>query len=160
MNTLQQMFESTLHKQAGAKSIIEKIIKKKFSDASISLSKAQIQEIVTRIENLKEGEETVRTRDIVGEQTTDVRIEITDEDIKEAVNTVTSALKDEYPIIVEEISDVILEQIKRNATSQVLGYRKERKAFEARLEKNWRLPLRLLEMYHMLVLEAGEEFNK
>lgn len=154
------MFDSNLHEKVGAKSLIEKIIRKKCSDASISLSKAQIQEIVSRIENLKEGEETAHTSDIIGEQTSDVSIEINDEDINEAVNTLMSALKDEYPTIVEEIADLMLEQIKRNATSQVLGYRKERKAFEVRLEKHWRLPLRLLEIFHMIVLEAGEEFNK
>jgi len=160
MDTLQKMFELTLHEKIGAKPLIRRVVGKKFTDAGISLTEDQLQAIVDRIENLKEGEETVRTSDIIGDEIADVNIEINDKDIEEAVKKVTSFMKDEYPVILEGVADSMLEEIKRESETNVLSYREERKAFEDRLEHRWGLPLRLLDTFHLLALEAGQEFNK
>lgn len=163
MDELQKSFNATVRKAMNATTLVSGIIKKKFSDAGVKLSEAQIKEIVKRIENVKEDELTVQTGDIIASEDghiPDVGIEISDIDIKEAINEFTSALKKEYPAVVNETADILLKEIKRTADSEVLGHRKDRKAFEARLEKLWSKPLRLLEIYHLLVLEAGTEFNK
>jgi hypothetical protein len=162
VDKLQKMFESTLHKNVDAKSLIGRIVKKKFSNAGFSLSEAQIAEIANRIINLKDGESTIETADVISsgsEEIPDGSIQINDDDVKEAINEFTSALKELYPSVVEEAADLLLEEIKRTATSEVKGHRKDRKAFEGRLEKHWRLPLQLLEIFHLIVLEAGVDFN-
>jgi hypothetical protein len=159
MNTLQQKFDSILNENVGTKSIIEAIIRRKFREASINLSETQLHEIVSRIDNLKDGENSIDTNDIVGENS-DVKIVITDDDINETINSMKTAVRDEYPGIIENLAEILLKQIKRTARSQVRGHRKDRKKFEKRLEKLWRLPLRLLETFQLLVVEAGDEFNR
>lgn len=162
MDKLQKTFDSTLHKTIGAKTLIRKLINKKLDETGIKLSEAQIEEIVNRIENLEEGAVAVQIDDIIaseGRDTTGINIQINDADIKESIDELTSALKEEYPAVVNEIADILLEEIKRGADSEVLGYRKDRTEFETRLEELWRKPLRLLELYYLIVLEAGREFN-
>src|SRR6185369_1071930 len=160
MNTLQQEFDSILHERVGARAVVERIIKKKFGDASIDLNQTQVQQIVNRIENLRDGETIVNTNDIVAVKDSEISIVIDDEDIETAINSMTAALRDEYPKIVENTAEILLKQIERTAKTEVSGYRRDRKKFERRLEKLWRLPLRLLELFQLLVIEAGDEFNK
>lgn len=163
MNELQKLFDSTLHKQMNAKSLVERVVKKKFGEAGINLSKAQIEEIALRIEKHGGNDETIKVDDILGlesEQTPDVLIDLNDKDFEEAIGEFTSAIKDIYPSVVEDTAEILLEGIKEIAASEVKGYRKDRKGFERRLEKRWRLPLRLLEIYQLTVHEAGEEFNR
>jgi hypothetical protein len=161
MDKLQNIFESTLQKKTGAKSLIRKIVNKKLGEEGLKLSDAQIDEIVNRLESLDE-ESTIRIDDIIASEDkhiSDIALAINDADIKEALNEFTSALKEEYPVVVTEITGVLLEEIKRTAESEVMGFRKDRAEFEARLENRWGKPLRLLELYYLIVLEAGHEFN-
>ena len=67
---------------------------------------------------------------------------------------------DIIPGLVDDIASIILARIKKDMSSGLKGHRRDRKGFETRLNKRWKCPLDLLDLFIALNVEAGTEFNQ
>ncbi len=71
-----------------------------------------------------------------------------------------SIATDMIPGLVDDIASLILVRIKKDMSSGLKRHRRDRKGFERRLNKRWKCPLDLLDLFITLNLEAGAEFNQ
>ena len=79
--------------------------------------------------------------------------------------TLASGDLDQYPTnelesSVDDIANLILARIKKDASSGLKRHRRDRKGFEKRLNERWKSPLDLLDLVIALSTEAGTEFNQ
>ena len=75
-------------------------------------------------------------------------------------NELESSVGDMIPGLVDNIADLILARIRKDASSGLKRHRRDRKGFEKRLNEHWKCPLDLLDLSIALNLEAGTEFNQ
>ena len=73
-------------------------------------------------------------------------------------NGLESSAADMIPGLVDDIASLILVRIKKDASSGLKRHRRDRKGFEKRLNKRWKYPLDLLDLFIALNMEAGTEF--
>lgn len=171
MRTLQDIFDSQIQEQLSFHRIGARLIEKKLGELDITLSDAQLAEIESKLLNLQGDvitisidDDQIPTLDPSSEEAIKdvLRIDLSDSegDIEALLERFTRDLSKAIPEIVEEVSEPILKQLKREAPSMLKGRKKERKSFEARLARVWRRPLDLLEMFLAIALEAGDGFNR
>ena len=75
-------------------------------------------------------------------------------------NESESSVADMIPGLVDDIASLILVRIKKGASSGLKRHRRDRKGFEKRLNRCWKYPLDLLDLFIALNVEAGTEFNR
>jgi hypothetical protein len=169
MDTLQKLFDSSLKKYIDTKTLLRRVVRKKFEGLGVDLNEEQISGIVNNIENVESGDFNIDLdeRQLHGSNVAledylkdNVQVEFNDADFNEAISEFSVSLKEEIPKIVAEISDVLLTQLRRNARAEVKASRKDRKRFESRLQKQWKKPFELLELFVLIALEAGADFNE
>ena len=71
-----------------------------------------------------------------------------------------SSVDDMIPGLVDNMADLILARIRKDASSGLKRHRRDRKGFEKRLNEWWKYPLDLLDLVIALSTEAGAEFNR
>jgi hypothetical protein len=171
MRIIQDIFESVIQEQLTFHKIGTTIIKRKLESKGITLTGKQLSEIETKLRNFEEGSIIIDIDEnqfsVFGaksgdDPSTGLRISLSDSetDIDEILNQFSEKLKDLIPAIVDKISELILEKLKQDAPLMLKDKQRERKSFGSRLVRVWRKPLDLLEMFLVITLEAGDEFNK
>ena len=75
-------------------------------------------------------------------------------------NDLEAHISDVIPNLVDDIANLLLTRIKKDAPSGLKKLRSDRKGFEKRLSKRWKYPLDLLDLSIGLSVEAGTEFNQ
>jgi hypothetical protein len=171
MNTLQEIFNKQFHKRSDEllKKFLDGKISEKFLQQGVKLDKNKVSEISKKI---LETKGTVLDFDIddkfltpVNDSITEefiknLKIDLTDIDIKEFLENIKSKLNDVYPKIIEDFSKKLFTQFKSQAHNEVETFRKERGEFQKGLEKLWRKPFILFEMYLSLVFDVGNSCNE
>lgn len=85
------------------------------------------------------------------------------EQLKESnikLGNIDETIENILPDMLSESVESLLQNLKSSAPNMLKNRREELSGFEARLRKVWGKPLDLLEMFLVITLEAGEEFNR
>lgn len=171
MRILQDIFDSQIEEQISFHKIGVRLIKKRLGELGIILTDDQLAEIESKLLNSQGDAVTISidndqlpTLDPSSEEKirNTLRLDLSDygEDLEGLLERLINDLSEAIPEIVEEASNPILKQLKRNAPSMLRGRKKDRKSFEIRLAKVWRKPLNLLEILLAIAFEAGDDFNR
>jgi hypothetical protein len=166
---LQDIFDSQLGEQLFPK-LATKLIAKKFTELGITLTEEQLDDIKSRLQDLKGDTIAISIEDsqapVLGPKLEvairgAVPVDMGDltPDLNGLLSELSKSLTELIPKLTRDISAVILLQLKRDASSMLKERRKEETAFEARLAKKWRKPIDLLEMFLVIATEAGDDFN-
>ena len=75
-------------------------------------------------------------------------------------NELESSFTDMIPGLVDNIANLTLVSIKRDAPSGLKRHQKDRRGFDKRLKQRWKHPLDLLDLIIALTVEVGTEFNR
>ena len=75
-------------------------------------------------------------------------------------NELASDITATIPDLADDIANLMLKRIKKDAPSGLKGHQRDRKGFEKRLNERWKYPLDLLDLAIALSVEAGTEFNR
>lgn len=168
MNTLQELFETTLAKTLSEERVIVHILLKKFRDQGFVLSNKQIKELEQVITSkadigtyrFDESEALELPEDLTEFQTNGVHIEIDHKkDLAEAFEEIAKNLSHSLPEIAVEVSDIIFDTLKKNFKQYQKHARRELKQFSADLDHTWGKAVDLLEMFYYIALESGNNFN-
>jgi len=169
MKKLQQLFDSKLQSQLTPEVILKKFIRGKFKAIGIILKEQTLNELVNRIENTDQNTFEIATEDLqidksaittADETITAIKLEVDEADLQLFRDDFSSAMSEEYPNVVDKTARLILNKIQQDAAVTIKDNQKARKKFEARLRKRWKEPFDLLELFVLLALEAGAEFNE
>ena len=76
------------------------------------------------------------------------------------ISELESSVTDMIPGLADQIANVILARIRKDASAGLKRHRRDRKGFEKRLNERWKSPLDLLDLVIALSTEAGTEFNR
>ena len=171
MRILQGIFDSQIQEQLGFHKIGARLIEKRLGELGVTLTATQLADIESKLLNLQGDAITVNIGDdqlptLVSSSEETLRdilhIDLSDseEDIDALLERFTKGLSGAIPEIIEEVSEQLLKQFKRDTPSMLRGRKKDRKSFETRLARAWRKPLELLEMFLAIALEVGDDFNR
>ncbi|KAA0894310.1 DUF5677 domain-containing protein [Oryzomonas rubra] len=169
MNTLQELFETTLAKTLSEERVIVHILLKKFRDQGFVLSNKQIKELEQVISSkadigtfkFDESEALELPEDLTEFESSGVRIEIDHKkDLADAFEEIAGNLSHSLPEIAVEVADIILDTLKKNFKQYQKHARKELKQFSADLDHTWGTAVDLLEMFYDIALESGNNFNE
>ncbi|QEM67500.1 hypothetical protein FO488_04625 [Geobacter sp. FeAm09] len=168
MDTLQQLFETTLTKTLSEERVIVHILLKKFREQGFVLSSGQIKELEQAISQtadisaykFDEDEALETPEDLTAFRNGGVRIEIDhNKDLAEAFEEIAGNLSNSLPEIAVEVSAIIFDTLKKNFKQYQKHARKENRQFCADLEHTWGTAFDLLEMFYDIALESGNSFN-
>lgn len=168
MNKIQKTFEATMAEYVPRKVILH-IIKDKCDEFGIKLNQEQLDYIESKLASISGNNLTIHFDD---EQLKDSTIpkEImskgklsidldhggsADDVIEEIIEQFLSKLPD----LISESTDLIFRTLKKDARKQLKHNKQRRSKFEYNLNKRWKKPFDLLELFLMVALEIGEEFN-
>jgi len=168
MDTLQKLFEKEVMKQFSYPIVAAKIIKKQLEKKGVVLTKEQVGELEKKFQNIN-NEIVNFDLDLDDEQNKILGIS-DDEDIEIDIGDPEQALDEIYqefianiqtstPEVIRETASIILSSLKKNAPSMLKKQRRDMKGFENRLGKDWKKPFDLFEMFLVIAIEAGDEFN-
>jgi hypothetical protein len=158
MQSLQDALESVIEEELNPYRLGALVIRKKLKGLGIRVTDEQLVEIE---ESLRDG-----NLDSLRLSFADNQIEIDDpiareafeqsqtldlgdaaHELEELVEQVNQGLVEVMPGLVEQLSALYLEELRRTAPKTLKASRQERKEFEARLAADWHEPLDLLEMF-------------
>jgi len=170
MGMMHDIFESMIKEQLSLHKIGAELIKKKFGEFDIILTDSQITAIESKLRVYQDGVFTVNidddqlpVLDPKFSESIQSTLHIDLNDSKEETDKIIARVINNLPKIIAEITEgisgPILKQLKRDAPAMLKNRRNETASFQERLAKRWRKPLDLLEMFLVIALETGENFN-
>jgi hypothetical protein len=171
MKNLHELLESLVREQLAFPKVGARLIEKRLAELGVSLSDEQLLEVESKLLNLRGDSITISVgADEVpsikgtseGAITEILAIDLhdSDDDLAVLVERFSVGLQEAIPGIVDELSDLIPQQLKRDAPEMLRSRRKQRQSFEADPVRVWRKPLDLLEMIVAVAYEAGDDFNR
>ncbi len=125
-----------------------------------------MNELVASIQNSERNTFEIATDDLQTDKPTTadtisaIKLELDDSDLQLLQEEVSSVMSEEYPKTIDETARLILRKIREDAATTIRENQTVRNKFEARLRKRWKKPFDLLELFALLALEAGAEFNE
>ncbi len=170
MSTLDDLFGEVLRAELTFPNLGLRLIADSFSEIGITLTRQQRAAILDRLSMVGETDFADFQVNITKAQL--ARSRLTPEQraasgtlqLDLGVDAFLTKLKDEIPDIVMGVvasaSGLVLRKLKRGASRLRREHRAERGGFETRLAKRLGPALDLLEMFCVLALEAGDEFNR
>ncbi len=92
----------------------------------------------------------------------DIKLDLGDLDLElnEVVGQFMAEQAETLPKMVHEISSAILNELRHRAAGMLRKRRTDISSFESGIAERWKKPLDLLEMFIVVCLETGEEFNR
>ncbi len=171
MQILQKMLESRVQGQLKVEEIGAKIIEKQLRDSGVRLTKSQKVELRERLKRkdwegltltLEDTQVPASMRTSVKSGRASIAINLSDAD--NAINDISTRLEAQMnkaiPQIVSRTAGLLQKALRRRAQGMLLERRKDRNAFEARLNRRWRKALDLLEMIIAIATEAAADLNQ
>ncbi|HSK71976.1 MAG TPA: DUF5677 domain-containing protein [Pyrinomonadaceae bacterium] len=168
MDLFEKSFEKILNENINAKTILKKVVDKKYQDIGIKIEENKLTEIIDMLV-AKQGETlNVHIEDEciveskINHENADgeiLNIEINDSDIDDVFNRVLSTLPEIYNNSVETTANGLLKNIRRKLPFILKKNKSEREIFEKELKKLWNKPIKLLEFFIFLVIDIGANFN-
>jgi hypothetical protein len=166
VRVLQEIFEAQIDEELSFHKVGTRLIEKKLEEVGIPLTDEQLVEIQDKLRNLEGDAITVDIDDaqlsLSGLKLQELSIDLSDsvDDVEEFVNHFIQNLPEVILDVVAQMSDLMLQRLKRDAPSMLTDHKTQRESFESELTEVWRRPLDLLEMFLAIALEAGDEFNR
>lgn len=155
-NTFHEMFEETLSKAYSKKmdDLLVEMLTKKFSDDGVRVGKKTIRRLA---EQLREGETNI---EFDNRRKSNIEITINDKEIKEVRAEFNRWTKRNQPKIykglhqsIDETAEHILKTTKRRMPEQIKAIQSDRVRTESRIQRIWKKPFELLELYITYVEE-------
>lgn len=167
MNVLQEIFQREVLKQ-----LIMKFITQKTQEEDYVLSEERLREIETEMETqlfssnsnncdedvskLSEHGENILVRVDIEEEDFSLQIDIKGEDLTHLVDEYL----EDVPKTAQDISELLLSDLKNRAPEMLLEYKECRNKFEQHIWLDWGKAFELLEMFIVIATEAGNEINE
>ena len=165
MKTLQGMFETALRRELAFHKVGARLIQDRLAQLGVSLNDEQLLEVESKLLNLR-GDSITVSVDVEDISSIDSALEDgidlrdCERDLEALLERFGASFERAIPAIVDEVSDLILDQLKRDAPEMLSSRKRQRQSFEADLATVWRKPLDLLEMIVAIAYEAGDDFNR
>lgn len=164
MDKFQKIFDSQLNETINEKidNFLGEKLKRKFLEQGIKLNKKKVFEITKKIREGKGNKINFNTEDDSSDKdiVKDIKIDLTDIDTKGLLSDFNLKLKKAIPNIVIDSSKYLFKELKRKAYEHIKLLRSDRANFEAKLERRWKKPFTLLEIYLVMVFEVGVDSNE
>jgi len=168
MDKIQKTFESTIAEYLPRK-VCLRIIKDKCDAFGIRLNQGQLDYIESKLASISGNnltipfdDEQLKDSTIPKEITSKGKLTIPLDDV-ENVDNVSEEILEQFlsklPDLISEITDVLLRALKKDAHKKLKQDKQRRSKFENNLNKTWKEPIDLLELFLALASELGEEFN-
>jgi len=168
MDTLQKLFEKTIQDSLTFPIVGAKLIKKQMEKKGIILTEKQISYIEEKLQNIN-GDSINLDFDLDDHQNKTLgisdgeKIEIDiggEKEINEFFQEFIEKMEENIPEIIEEITIPLMSSLTRDMPTILKTHRKDKGDFEKRLHKDWEKPFDLFEVFIILAIEAGDEFNR
>lgn len=171
MRILQDALESVLREELSPHKLGALVIKEKLEALGIRTTDEQLVQIEEKLhsgdldtmilsfDDEQIGADAPIAREAI-EQSYTLDLSDSGAEIGELVEQVNRELSDRMPDLVDQASEPILEELRYTASGMLKARRRGRREFEARLAAAWHEPLDLLEMFLVICLEAGDDFNQ
>lgn len=170
MNTIQKLFDSIVVENISFKKIGASIIEKKLSGLGIILTEDQRIKLESNLENLEidslkidlEDEQIINSTislDEAKEKGIQLDLEDSLKDIDKLIERISESFAGFVPEAVDKIADEILDELKATAPSMLQEHKEIQETFETTLRRVWGKSLDLLQMFIVISLESGGEFN-
>jgi hypothetical protein len=171
MRILHETLELHIQEQLKPERIGAEIIEKHLRASGIHLTKAQKADLRKKLKhrnweglalNLEDSQVPVSLRAVDKNGGPAIAINVSDSEntINDILSQFEAQVTKAIPQIVAKTATLLQRALKREAHGMLLGRRKDRDAFEARLVHRWRKPLDLLETIIAIAAEAGADFNQ
>jgi hypothetical protein len=167
MDTLQKLFEENLQNSFTFPVVGATLIKRQLEKKGVVLTDKQVDELEKKLQDIS-GNSINFDLDLDDEQNKilgvsngeKVEIDIGDEkELDKLYQEFVAKIGELVPEITEEITVMILSELKKDMPAMLKAHRKDMKSFERKLQSDWKKPFDLLEAFLVLAYEAGEEFN-
>jgi len=139
------------------KHLSTKLVARKLEEQGYTITDEQLAVLEEQIANAGDDVLTIELPD--DDRDINLQIDISEKDIDRAINEYTEKLSDKMPRIIEDLSKVILANLKNRASEMLSEHKNIRGEFEQRLSRKWGEACDLLEMLIVISTEAGDDFN-
>jgi len=168
MDEIQKTFESTIAEYLPRK-VCSSIIKDKCNELGIKLNPGQLDYIESKLARTSGNNLTIQFDDeqlmnstIPKEIISKGKLTIHLDDVADVDSVAEEIIKQflsKLPDLIPEITDVLLKALKKDAHKKLKQDKQWRSRFESNLNKTWKKPINLLELFLALAFEFGEEFS-
>lgn len=164
MDTIQKIFENELNATFSFSVIGAKLIRKQLEKKGVILTENQVVELERKLLeisgdsvnlNLDLDEEQIKILGISDSET--VKIDIGGE--IELDDLCQELIEEAVPQIINETTGLILSSLREKMPVMLKTHKKTIRKFEKRLHEDWKKPFNLFEVFLILAIEAGDEFN-
>jgi len=161
MYGLQKIFDQTIEKHI--QEIQKNLVTQKFKEYGIVLNKRQLALVLSSVSGEYQLDLTTAqinaARKATGRDSfTDIRIDFTQHEIDEATQKFSSLLSGAIPKSVDETANSLVRLLKKEAHAQWKFSAKMGAAFQRKLERIWKKPLQLFEIYITIIKHAAIRF--
>lgn len=163
MNTLQKIYESTIREQISFQKIGTELIQRKLKKQGVSLNQEQLKKIENLLENIRKDEKSIciELDEVSDNSVKDLSLDLSDpEELKKIFTRISENIEKTFPELVSKMTERLLKALEQSASSMLEEHREVRERFEANINLDWKKPLNLMEMFLVIVFEAGEDFNR
>jgi hypothetical protein len=170
MGALQASLDSIIQNATKRHKLGAAFIRRKLKERGIILTDAQVDDIESQLLhtssdrfkiNIDENElKTVNPELESGIKDLHLDLKFSEQDLEDFLSDISKKFAEIVPKMVNDSAKILLKQLKKNATSMLRERKKIKTSFEMRLAKRWRKPLKLLEMFLAIAMEAGADFNQ
>lgn len=167
MDTLQKTIESVFREWMSFKRIGATLIKRELEKVGIILTDKQMEKIEAQLENVPSDTLSIRfTRNQLREaklgrtSLQSLSIYIDPQEGVEICERIVERIPEVFPNLISETADIIMDKLRSSAPPMLRVRRKDSRRFASRISRTWKHPLDLLEMFLVIVTEAGDEFNR
>jgi hypothetical protein len=162
MGIIQDIFNSAIKEACTLENSVTSIIKRRLQLIGIDLDLPQLDKIKNELKTIGIENFRLNIDDKYipkGFNKKDLDIELTEDDVDIFDKNLTKRIEQAIPNIVDDISPMIFEEIKRDILKITKSDLKERKVFEKNIFEQWGKALNLLQLFINIALEAGNDFN-
>ena len=171
MKILQDVWESQMKEHLSPHKLLARFIEKGLSKKGVTLTEDQMTEIVAQLLDPRNDGLTIEISEdqtyALGSKSTDeireiLRVDLRDSqaEIDQFLNQLSEALSEAMPGAMEDLSEIVLRQLKKDAAAMLRRRTRELKSFESRLGKTWRDALSVLKILLVICTELGDDFNE
>lgn len=168
MDTLQKLFEKEMMKQFTYPVVATKIVKRQLKKKGVTLTQNQLIELEKKFQNssnyslhfdLDLDDDQNKILGITDSEDIEIDIGDPNQELDEVFKEFIANMQDSFPEIIREMSLPLLSGLKKYAPAMLKERRGDLKKFETRLSKDWEKLFDLFEMFLVIAIETGEEFN-
>ena len=167
MNLLQELFDEVMDEEFGINSLMFMFISRKLKELGIEITPEQEDRIRNQISEIA-GENIALEFDddqlpslnegIIKDGS--IVLDFSENDIDAFIEEVKSKFPQIISETIQETANLLAKELKKDAPRMLKKRRRHLRSYSKQIQKTWRKPLDLLEMFIVICLEAGTDFNE